>query len=70
MPTYLIRTTIQGRTPAIDEAAVRERLVEAKNAAQAIRHVTKDTITCEVAGAADCVRLGKAGIDVETVAAE
>lgn len=65
MPTYLLKTTIPGATPT-----TRERLVEARNVAQAIRHVAKDTITCEVAGAADCVRLGKAGVDVESASAE
>lgn len=60
MPTYLLTTTIPGDTPA-----TRERLVDASNVAQAIRHVAKDTITCAVAGAHDCVRLGKAGVDVE-----
>lgn len=70
MPTYLLKTTLissplEGRKPIVVE-----RLVDAKNVAQAIRHVAKDTITCEVAGAQDCVRLGKAGVDVETASAE
>lgn len=60
MPTYLLKTTIPG-----DKPTTRERIVEASNVAQAIRHVSKDTITCEVAGATDLVRLGKAGVEIE-----
>lgn len=70
MPTYLLKTTITASSLDDRKPIVVERLVEAKNVAQAIRHVAKDTITCEVAGASDCVRLGKAGFEVETASAE
>lgn len=70
MPKYLITTTIPGPTPAIDEPAKRERLVDAPNQAQAIRHVVGDTITCEVAEIEDAMRLAAAGVKLEKVAAE
>lgn len=45
------------------------RLVEAPTAAQAVRHVVKGSISCEVCSARDAVALGNAGIKVEGVAA-
>jgi hypothetical protein len=70
MPTYKITTIIPGNTPAIDEPAKRERIVEATNQAQAIKHVVGDTITCEVCEVADAMRLAAAGVKLEKAAAE
>lgn len=64
MPDYLIKTTIPGeKTPV-----VRERLVRAKNEAQAIRHVVTDTLTIDRASIDDAVRLAQAGGKVEIAA--
>lgn len=63
MPTYLLKTAIKFNHP--DTPAFTERLVEAKNQAQAIRHVTSDTITCEVVEIADAMRLAAAGVKLE-----
>jgi hypothetical protein len=58
MATYLLKTSIDSDTS-------RERLVKAKTQAQALKHVVGDTITCKVADADDCVRLGGAGVAIE-----
>lgn len=42
------------------------RLVKATNAAQAIKHVTKATVECEVCSVDDAIRLGASGTAVET----
>jgi hypothetical protein len=42
------------------------RLVRAQNQAQALRHVTADTLQASVAGQDDLVRLVAAGVAVET----
>jgi hypothetical protein len=60
-PDYLIRTTIPDAEP-------RERLVRAKNQAQALKHVLTDTITIEAASIDDAMRIGAAGGTVEIAA--
>lgn len=60
MPTYLIRITIAG-----DHPTVRERVVEASNQAQAIRHVVSDTVTCEVASVQEAMKLAAQGVKLE-----
>lgn len=42
------------------------RLVEAGTQAQAVRHVTKDAVTCRVASTKDVAALVGAGVKVET----
>ena len=46
------------------------RLVRATNAAQALRHVVRDTLTVELATQNDLVRLLGAGVKVEAANAE
>lgn len=46
------------------------RLVRAANAAQALRHVVRDTLTVELATQDDLVRLLGRGVKVEAVNAE
>lgn len=41
------------------------RLVEAKNQAKALAHVTKQHITVEAASSKQCVELGAAGVKIE-----
>jgi hypothetical protein len=65
MPTYLLKTTIPG-----DKPTTRERIVEAKNQAQAIRHVTRDTISCDEVSVADAMRLAESGVKLEQALVE
>lgn len=44
------------------------RLIDAGNKAQAIAHVVRDTITCEVVEVGEAVQLGAAGVKVEQAA--
>lgn len=53
MPHYLITTTIPGEGAPV----TRERLVNAKNEAAAIKHVVADTLTIRRAGIDDAMRL-------------
>lgn len=55
---YLVKTTKE----APGEAT---RLVNAPNAAQALRHVVESFLTVELASPAQCVTLGAAGVKVE-----
>lgn len=74
MPDYLIKTTIPATATidsaklgansltvegSVQQAAVSERIVRAKNEAQAIRHVVADTLTVERATMDDAIRIGK-----------
>lgn len=63
MPDYLITTKIPGNK--LDADASRERIVRAKNQAQAIKHVVADTLTCEVASIDDAMALARTGGMVE-----
>lgn len=49
---------------------VSTRLVEAPNAAQAIRHVVSGSITCEVCRVGDAIALGAIGTKVEVATKE
>jgi len=61
MPKYKItQTLVQG-----DDRHEVERLVDAKNKAQAIQHVAADSIKCETATDDDLIRLTKDGVNVE-----
>lgn len=61
MPTYLVVQTF----PAKPEALKRERLVEAKNKASAVKFVSDETISAEAVEIADAMRLAQAGVKVE-----
>ena len=61
MPDYLI--TIAGEPK-------RERIVRAKNEAQAIRHVIADTVTIDRATLDDAIRVGKIETALGTLAGE
>lgn len=63
MPDYLITTKIPGNK--LDADTTRERIVRAKNQAQAIKHVLADTLTVTVAGIDDAMRLAGQGGKVE-----
>lgn len=60
MPDYLI--VIHPN----DQDDRRERIVRAKNKAQAIAHVVADTLKVDVASTDDAMRIGRAGGEVET----
>ncbi len=62
MPDYIVR--ISAASKVVDAKMV-ERLVTAKNQAQAVGHVVKDTIGVELAGTQDIIRLAKAGVELE-----
>jgi hypothetical protein len=62
MPIYKVVETISDKSEV--------RLVDAKNAAQAVRHVTKRSIACDVLDTADAVALGKQGVEIEKATAE
>ena len=49
-----------------DEAHQTVRLIDAANKAQAIAHVVRDSISCEVCEVADAVKLGAEGVQIET----
>lgn len=46
------------------------RLVQAANAAQAVRHVVSGSITCEVCRVGDAIALGAIGTKVEVATKE
>jgi hypothetical protein len=62
MPIYKVVETIADKSEV--------RLVDAKNAAQAVRHVTRKSIACDVVDTADAVALGKKGVEIEKAATE
>jgi hypothetical protein len=62
VPEYIIRTVVpHENAPAI----VRERIIRAKNEAQAIRFAVADTLQVARASIDDAIRLGKDGVSVE-----
>ena len=61
MATY----KLEQRVKVDDEKPINIRVVEAKTQAGAIRHVTKDTISCELCSIADAMELAKAGVEIE-----
>jgi hypothetical protein len=72
-PDYLISITIPGdglHGENRDQPTTRERIVRAKNQAQALKHVLTDTITIEAASIDDAMRIGAAGGTVEIAAEE
>lgn len=60
---YLVRSNIADVDA--DSGALLHRLVRAPNAAQALRHVAADTLSCEVATQDDLVALVGRGVKVE-----
>lgn len=61
MPHYLLTTSI----PSEGAPVVRERLVQARNEAAAIKHVVADTIQIRRAGIEDAMRLaGTAKVEI------
>lgn len=64
MKDFIIKTTIPARTDG-DEPAVRERLVRARNQAQAVKHVVLDTIQAGAATTEDAMRIASAGGKLE-----
>ena len=69
-PDYLIKTTLTGSPLEDRKPIVVERIVRAKNEAQAIRHVVSDTLTVARASIDDAMRLAKAGCSIETASDE
>jgi hypothetical protein len=65
MPDYLITTALTAGPLEDRKPIVVERLVRAKNQAQAIKHVVADTLTVAVAGIDDAMRIASAGGKVE-----
>jgi hypothetical protein len=57
-------------TPVKDGTAVVTRLIRAGTQSQAIRHVVKDSVRCEVATIDDAVALTKVGIEIEDATSE
>lgn len=68
-PDYLITVTVPIASADVVHTqippAVRERLVRAKNQAQAIKHVVADTLTVKVADTDDVMRVAGRGGKVE-----
>lgn len=65
MPHYLI----EPKSPMASESekiGLPSRIVEAKNAAQALAHVVEDTLTVRLAKPLDIFEHGKAGREIET----
>lgn len=65
MPDYLIKTALTGSPIEDRKPIVVERLVRASNKARAIAHVVADTLTCDIAGIDDAMRIASAGGKVE-----
>lgn len=66
MPDYIVVTIIEtGGVPA-----KRERIVRAKNEAQAIRHIIADTVTIDRATLDDAIRVGKIEVAIGALAGE
>lgn len=67
MADYLVRIST---TPAAADAKpiITERLVRAKNQAQAIGHVVADSVTVAVADTEQIIRLATAGVKLEQAA--
>ena len=71
MPDYLIRTTIQNPSDKDSSPTVtRERIIRAKNEAQAIRHIIADTVTINRATLDDAIRVGKIETAIGALAGE
>jgi hypothetical protein len=64
MATYVCKIAAQNSD---DGAITQTRLVEAKNQAQALAHVSASHITVEKATSAQLVELGAAGVKIEAV---
>lgn len=62
MPDYIVKITAGEST--------RERIVRAKNRAQAVAHVVGDSVKVDVAEGDDYMRIAAAGGKVEQAAAE
>lgn len=58
---YKVTTAVRDTT---GEGASHVQLIEAENAAQAIRRAVRDHVTCEVCSVADALALGAAGTKV------
>lgn len=65
MPDYVVKFTL----PGVEKPAC-VRLVRAKNQAQALRHVTNDMVTLDVATTEDVMSVAAAGGALETAAEE
>lgn len=68
MPDYLVSVTIPGdglHGENRDLPTKRERLVRAKNQAQAIKHVVSDTIAVAAATGEDYMRVASQGGKIE-----
>lgn len=60
MPFYKVRQQLKA-----EEGMDETRVIEAANTAQAIAHVVKDTITCELCTVPDAMVLAKEGVTLE-----
>ena len=73
MPDYLVTTKltlISTEGEIRKETAQVERIIRAKNEAQAIRHIIADTVTIDRATLDDAIRVGKIETAVGTLAGE
>jgi len=64
MTTYVCTIAAES---TVDGSITQTRLVEAKNQASALAHVSKSHITVEKATSAQLVDLGRQGVTLETV---
>jgi len=69
MKDFMIKTTIPARADG-EEPTVRERLVRARNQAQALKHVVLDTIQVGAATTEDAMRIAAAGGKLEQAKGE
>lgn len=66
MPDYRLTITTIPTVAENAQPIVTERFVRAKNQAQALAHVVKDSITVSVAETEDIIWLAQQGVKLET----
>lgn len=66
MPDYVVKITAPVEAGPGADTVTTERLVRAKNQAQALSHVTDRMVAVALAETEDIVRLAKAGVELET----
>lgn len=66
MPDYLVKITAPIEPGAEAKTATTERLVRAKNQAQALSHVTNGVLAVSIAETEDILRCASYGVKLET----
>lgn len=68
VPDYIVKITAPIEAGPAADTVTTERLVRAKNQAQALAHVTDRMIAVELADTEAIIRCAKAGVEIETAA--